>query len=84
MCEGRRAVDLGGQLGRCVFMCIGTRERERERERCWCGSRPPWWQFMKVCKCTREGGTPRDVNNDYYLGFQNLGGQFVEGGSCKG
>ena len=33
MCEGRRAVDLGGQLGRCVFMCIGTRERERERER---------------------------------------------------
>lgn len=32
MCEGRRAVDLGGQLGRCVFMCIGTRERERERD----------------------------------------------------
>lgn len=39
---------------------------------------------MKVSKRTREGGTPRDVNNDYYLGFQNLGGQFVEGGSCKG
>ena len=36
--------------------------------------------YVSMCVPKRvEDRTPRDVDNNYCLGFQNLGGQFVEG-----